>query len=189
MKSLNFLTRSTFGVLIFTVTMFSASPLMADGSKETTSVNSTIVDIAVANDNFSILVEALAKAELVDALNGDGALTVFAPTNDAFEKLFSALDVKGISDLSKEQLIPILLYHVVDGKVLAADVSTGTVPTLNTDASLKVKKSAKGVTINKKSNVVTTDIEASNGVIHVIDAVLVPAKAEKSGCASKKSSC
>ncbi len=147
----------------------------------------SIVEIAVSNDDFSILVEALTKAELVDALSSDGPFTVFAPTNEAFESLFKEIGVEGVSDLTKDQLTPILLYHVVSGEVMASAVTTGDVPTLNKESALSVKKSSKGVMINKKSKVVATDIEASNGVIHVIDAVLVPsskdtANASKGSC-------
>lgn len=147
----------------------------------------SIVEIAVSNDDFSILVEALSKAELVDALNSEGPFTVFAPTNEAFESLFKEIGVSGVSDLTKDQLTPILLYHVVNGEVMAASVSTGDVPTLNDDASLAVKKSSKGVVINKKSKVVATDIEATNGVIHVVDAVLMPSSNDTAD--SGKSSC
>lgn len=167
-------------ILIMTLglsTTFAKSPAKATKS---------IVEIAVSNNDFSILVEALTKAELVDALSADGPFTVFAPTNDAFENLFSELGVDGVADLTKDQLTPILLYHVVSGNVMATSVKTGDVPTLNKDAQLMVKASSKGVMINKKSNVVTTDIAATNGVIHVIDAVLVPAPAKKSK-ASKSS--
>lgn len=141
--------------------------------------NKTIVEIAVSNDDFSILVDALAKAELVDALNSDGPFTVFAPTNDAFEDLFKELGISGLSELTKDQLTPILLYHVVDGKVMASSVSTGTVPTLNKKASLDIEASKKGVTLNTNSSVIKTDIEASNGVIHVIDAILIPSSTSK----------
>lgn len=147
----------------------------------------SIVEIAVSNDDFSILVEALSKAELVDALSADGPFTVFAPTNEAFEKLFKELGVDGIADLTKDQLTPILLYHVVSGNVMAKSVKTGDVATLNTDAKLMVKASKEGVVINKNSNVVTTDIAATNGVIHVIDAVLVPAN--KSTAAKSSGGC
>jgi transforming growth factor-beta-induced protein len=121
---------------------------------------------------------------LVDAFSADGPFTVFAPTNDAFESLFNELGVDGVSDLTKDQLTPILLYHVVSGNVMAKSVKTGDVPTLNEEAKLMVKASSDGVMINKKSNVVTTDITATNGVIHVVDAVLLPADGSKK---SKKS--
>lgn len=168
-------------VLVMTLgltTVFAKSPAKATKS---------IVEIAVSNDDFSILVEALTKAELVDALSADGPFTVFAPTNDAFESLFKELGVDGVSDLTKDQLTPILLYHVVSGNVMAADVKSGDVPTLNDKAGLMVKVSSEGVMINKKSNVVTTDITATNGVIHVVDAVLLPSDGEKKSKKSMKS--
>jgi transforming growth factor-beta-induced protein len=168
-------------MMLVVVLSISFTTVMAKSPAKATK---SIVEIAVSNDDFSILVEALTKAELVDALSADGPFTVFAPTNDAFKNLFKELGVDGVSDLTKDQLTPILLYHVVSGNVMAASVKSGDVPTLNKDADLMVKASSEGVMINKKSNVVTTDIAATNGVIHVIDAVLVPADKSK---ASKSS--
>lgn len=133
-----------------------------------------VVSHAINNPNFSILVEAVVKAGLVDALSAAGPFTVFAPTNDAFNALFAALGVTGISDLTAEQLTPILLYHVVSGNVLASQVSTGTVPTLNTSSNISVVAGSSGVQLNGSSNVVATDVQAANGVIHVIDSVLLP---------------
>jgi uncharacterized surface protein with fasciclin (FAS1) repeats len=134
--------------------------------------NSTVVEIAVGNPDFSILVEAVTKAGLAEALSAEGPFTVFAPTNAAFESLFSQLGVSGIKDLTAEQLTPILTYHVVPGKVMSTDLSNTTVGTLNEGNSLKVDLS-DGVKIND-SNVVAADIEGKNGVIHVIDEVLMP---------------
>jgi transforming growth factor-beta-induced protein len=151
------------------------------------SAKMSIVEIASSEQNFSILVEAVAKADLVGALSADGPYTVFAPTNEAFELLFESLGVSGINDLTKEDLTPILLYHVVQGKVMAADVSTGTVATLNSSADMNVKVSKKGVKIDKRTNVIATDIEASNGVIHVIDAVLIPSSDDQAS--NSKGSC
>lgn len=156
---------------------------------KTSNPQMTIVEIASADERFTILVEAVAKADLVGALSASGPYTVFAPTNDAFEDLFEALGVSGVNDLTKEQLTPILLYHVVDGKVMAADVKSGSVPTLNSDAMMDVKVSNKGVKIDKKSNVIITDVEASNGVIHVIDTVLIPSSDDQANTSSKKGSC
>ncbi len=133
-----------------------------------------VVDIAIANSNFSTLVEAVSKAGLVDALKAEGPFTVFAPTNAAFDALFATLQVSGISDLTVEQLSPILLYHVVSGNVRAADVSTGMVPTLNTNAQIDIMVSEMGVKLNGTSNVIATDVQGTNGVVHVIDAVLLP---------------
>ena len=134
--------------------------------------SSTVVEIAVANPDFSILVDAVKKAGLVDALSAEGPFTVFAPTNEAFKSLFSQLGVNGIEDLSAEQLTPILTYHVVSGKVMSTDLSNTMVPTLNEGHKLKVDLS-DGVKIND-SKVVKADISGKNGVIHVIDKVLIP---------------
>jgi len=132
----------------------------------------SVVNIAIDNPNFSILVSAVVKAGLADALSGAGPFTVFAPTNDAFENLFQALGVSGVEDLSAEQLTPILLYHVVQGNVLSTDLSNGEVGTLNESNSLQIDLTS-GVKIND-SNVIAADIQGANGVVHVIDKVLIP---------------
>lgn len=138
-----------------------------------------VVDLAIANATFSHLVDAVIKADLVDALKGDGPFTIFAPTDAAFETLFADLGINGIEDLSAEDLAPILTYHVVSGNVLAADVSTGTVSTLNTEADLEIDADGGGVIINGSSNVIATDVQGTNGVIHVIDKVLIPGAEEE----------
>jgi transforming growth factor-beta-induced protein len=134
----------------------------------------SIVNHAVNNPAFSILVEALTKADLVTALTAAGPFTVFAPTNDAFAKLFASLGVTGIADLTAEQLSPILLYHVVSGNVKASQVTTGSVPTLKSGSNLDVVVTGANVKINGNSNVTATDVQGINGVIHVIDTVLLP---------------
>ena len=131
----------------------------------------TVVNLAINNPQFSILVEAVLKAELAGTLSGAGPFTVFAPTNAAFEELFTTLGVSGIADLTKEQLVPILLYHVVSGNVLSGELSTGNVATLNGDIAVNLGAS---VTINGSSKVIFTDVQGSNGVVHVIDEVLLP---------------
>jgi len=153
-------------------------------TKKSVSSVGTIVDIAVSNPDFSILVEAVTKADLAGALSSDGPFTVFAPTNDAFESLFKQLGVEGIKDLTAEQLTPILTYHVVAGKVMSSDLSNTSVGTLNTGKSIKVDIT-DGVKIND-SKVISADISGDNGVIHVIDKVLMPAseKASASGCSN-----
>ena len=133
----------------------------------------TVVDIAIDNSNFSTLVAAVVKAELAETLSGTGPFTVFAPTNAAFDALFTALEVTGIEDLTKEQLIPILQYHVVAGNVRSTDLSSGSVATLNGDIMINLGMS---VSINTDVNVIATDVQGSNGVVHVIDKVLVPQK-------------
>jgi len=132
----------------------------------------SVVNIALDNDNFSILVQAVVKAGLVDALSGTGPFTVFAPTNAAFTALFAQLGISGIDNLTAAQLIPILTYHVVSGNVLSTGLSNGNVPTLNAGKSLNVNLSS-GVKIND-SEVVAANIQGSNGVVHVINKVLLP---------------
>jgi transforming growth factor-beta-induced protein len=131
----------------------------------------TVVNIALANENFTTLVQAVVKAGLVDALSADGPFTVFAPTNAAFDALFAQLGISGIDDLTAEQLVPILTYHVVPGNVVSTELSSGEVGTLN-GQNLSVDLSA-GVKINE-SEVIAADIQGSNGVVHVIDQVLLP---------------
>lgn len=136
------------------------------------SADQDIVEIAVGNEDFSILVAALQKAELVGALQGEGPFTVFAPTNAAFEKLLASLGITAEDLLNHPQLKEVLLYHVVSGQVLSTDLSNGmTAPTLSGE-NIKVDLSS-GVKINS-SSVTTADVMATNGVIHIIDSVLVP---------------
>ncbi len=131
-----------------------------------------IVDIALGNEDFSILVAALQQADLVGALQGEGPFTVFAPTNDAFADLLAALDISAADLLAQPALADVLLYHVVSGKVMSGDLSDGLeAPTLNGE-SIAFDLS-DGVKVNM-SNVISADIEASNGVVHVVDSVLVP---------------
>jgi uncharacterized surface protein with fasciclin (FAS1) repeats len=133
----------------------------------------TIVEIAAGNADFSTLVAALKAAGLVDALSGEGPFTVFAPTNEAFAQLpAGTLDMLLLPE-NKEKLVAILTYHVVPGKVMAADVVTLTeADSLEGDA-IDISVSDGNVMVDS-ANVVKTDIEASNGVIHVIDAVITP---------------
>ena len=133
-----------------------------------------IVGIATGSEDFSILVAALQKADLVSALQGEGPFTVFAPTNAAFTKLLGELNITADQLLAHPQLKEVLLYHVVPGKVMSTDLKDKMeAGTLLENNKLMVDLS-NGVKINK-SNVVTADIEATNGVVHVIDTVLVPA--------------
>ncbi len=133
-----------------------------------------IVDVALSSPNFSILVEAVVKADLVGALSGDGPLTVFAPTNAAFEALFASMEgVEGIEDLAVETLTSVLLSHVVSGNVVSGDLTTSSVSTLNAEKSIDVVVDG-GVTLDGDINVVLADVQTKNGVIHVIDGVILP---------------
>lgn len=132
----------------------------------------TVVDIALSDDNFSILVTALQKAELVGVLQGEGPFTVFAPTNEAFVKLLTELNITADDLLSQPDLAKVLLYHVVSGKVMSTDLTDGmTAPTINGE-TVEFDLTS-GVKVNM-SNVTLADLEAENGVIHVIDTVMVP---------------
>ncbi|MEM7650488.1 MAG: fasciclin domain-containing protein [Pseudomonadota bacterium] len=133
-----------------------------------------IVDTAAANADFSTLVAAVKAADLVDALKGDGPFTVFAPTNAAFEALPAGTLDNLLKPENKEQLQGILKYHVVSGKIMAGDIANGTtaVDTLQ-GTSVDVAKGATGVSVDG-ANVTAADIKTSNGVIHVIDAVILP---------------
>lgn len=134
----------------------------------------TIADIAIEAGIFTSLVEAVISAELVDALtNEDSPLTVFAPTDEAFAKLPQGT----VENLSKEDLISILKYHLVDGNVLSSDLVTSDVPTLNDDgATIQVTVDEQGsIKLNDEVNVVTPfDVTACNGIVHSIDTVLMP---------------
>ena len=132
-----------------------------------------IVDTATAAGQFGTLLAAAKAAGLVEALRGDGPLTVFAPTDDAFASLPEGTVASLLKPENKAKLQTILKYHVVAGNVPAADVVQASQLTSLADLSLVVHATAAGVTVGG-ANVVKTDIVASNGVIHVIDSVILP---------------
>lgn len=129
-----------------------------------------IVEVAVGAGQFNTLAKALTAAGLVDTLKGPGPFTVFAPTDAAFAKL--PADQLNALLADKAALTKVLTYHVVPGTVMAADVKTGAVKTVE-GKSLNVVASSSGVMVNN-AKVVKTDIKAKNGVIHVIDTVVLP---------------
>ena len=138
-----------------------------------------IVDTAVAAGNFGTLVKAVQAADLVSALKGEGPFTVFAPTDEAFAKLPAGTLEMLLKPENKAKLAAILTYHVVPGKVMAADVvKLRSAKTLN-GQSAKVKTKGGAVMIDN-AKVVKTDIETSNGVIHVIDTVILPSDEKSS---------
>ena len=131
----------------------------------------TIVDVAVAADDFDVLVAAVQEADLVDVLSGNRQLTVFAPTDAAFGELADALDVEVEDLLGLDNLEEILTYHVTSGRRSAASVVNA--PRVNTLSGAAVD--VDGTTLNDgQAEIVATDIEASNGIVHVIDGVLLP---------------
>lgn len=152
-------------VLVLALLALTVVPMMGVGAQA-----GTIVEVAAGNPDFSTLVELVTAAGLVDTLNGEGPFTVFAPTNEAFAALPEA--VVSYLGANPDVLTAVLTYHVVPGKVMAADVATGEVATAQ-GANVSLKADDMGVTIDGV-NVIATDVEASNGVIHVIDGVIVP---------------
>lgn len=145
----------------------------------------SIVDIAVSNENFSTLVTALKAADLVSALQGDGPFTVFAPTNDAFAKVDKAALTNLLKPENKSTLAAVLTYHVVSGNLAAANVVEALkkgkgmveVETLQGNKLTVVQKDGKIWLKDANGNyseILKTDIMANNGVIHVIDSVVMP---------------
>jgi transforming growth factor-beta-induced protein len=139
----------------------------------------TIVELAQETPNLSILVDAVVKANLAGTLSGDGPFTVFAPTNAAFEAALGLLGFASLDEVPNDVLTAVLLYHVVSGNVKAADLTDTYVSTLSpsgpglTNTSLQIQVTG-GVKFNGSANPVTTDIIAKNGVIHIIDEVMLP---------------
>ena len=142
----------------------------------------TIVEIAAADDRFTTLVAAVTAAGLAETLSGPGPFTVFAPVNDAFAALPAGTVDTLLKPENKGQLTDILLYHVDDRNLSAAGIPSGSnyFKPLLTSQRLCISKSAGGVTVDDGSgtmaNVIIADIKADNGVIHVIDKVLLPGK-------------
>ena len=148
----------------------SDSDTASETMTEETSVG-TIVDVANADGSFGTLVAAVTAADLVETLSGTGPFTVFAPTDEAFAALPAGVLDALLLPENKALLAQILTYHVVSGMVMAADVTDGDVATVE---GQKIKLStADGVTVNG-ATVVVADVMASNGVIHAIDAVILP---------------
>lgn len=143
-----------------------------DASAATCAAGKDLVAVASGADNFKTLVAAVKAAGLVETLQGKGPFTVFAPTDAAFAKLPPGTVEDLLKPENRDKLIAILKYHVIAGKVMAADVKTMEVKTVE-GQSLKLVVSADGVTVDN-AKVVKTDVMADNGVIHVIDTVIIP---------------
>ncbi|MGR3624166.1 fasciclin domain-containing protein [Pseudophaeobacter sp.] len=131
-----------------------------------------IVDTAVSAGSFETLAAALTAADLIDTLKGEGPFTVFAPTDAAFAALPEGTVETLLQPENRDQLVKILIYHVVPGKVMSSDLVDGMKATTVVGEDITVSLT-DGVSINKAA-VVTADIETSNGVIHVIDSVILP---------------
>lgn len=165
--------------------MFILTTFVALTFNNTVAAQETIVDVAVGNEDFSTLVTALKAANLVEALQGDGPFTVFAPTNDAFAKIDKDALANLLKPENKEALSNILTYHVIPGKLMASDVVAalkkgkgkveikalnGTILTvMSKDGKIWLKDAA-----GNYSEIKGTDVTADNGVIHIIDTVVMP---------------
>ena len=161
-----------FTAVIFTAMLMLSMSAGAMHHMKGEKAGNDIVDVAVANGNFNTLAAALKAAGLVDTLKGDGPFTVFAPTDEAF----AALPEGTVEDLlkpeNKEQLVSILTYHVVPGKVMSGDLSDDMAATTVQGSDVMIDLD-NGVMV-EEATVVSADIETSNGVIHVIDKVILP---------------
>jgi uncharacterized surface protein with fasciclin (FAS1) repeats len=134
-----------------------------------------IIDTALSAGNFSTLAAALGAAGLIETLKGDGPFTVFAPTDEAFSKIPAATLSELLQPENKENLVTILTYHVVSGRVTADEVTNLESATSLQGQTLKIS-TKDGIKIND-ARVLTPDVQATNGVIHIIDAVLIPSAA------------
>ena len=162
------------GALLLALAIFGSQPLEAKVGVSESSPKSNIVETAVAAGQFKTLAAALEAAGLIDALTGAGPFTVFAPTDEAFAKLPAGTVETLLKPENKEKLKAILLYHVVPGNVTAKQVMKLNGQTVKTLEGGSVKISTThGVQVDG-ARVVKTDIQASNGVIHIIDTVLMP---------------
>ena len=169
------LTTTLFAASALALTAVAPSFAHDHGGKAAAEAQESIVEIAAGNENFTTLVAALQAADLVDALSGEGPFTVFAPTNDAFAALPAGTVDSLLLPENKGQLTAILTYHVVAGEVFAERTPEGTyeLETLQGETVEVIVDSHGAVTVDG-ANVITADVDASNGVIHIIDAVILP---------------
>ena len=156
-----------------------ATPVFADDAKSANNsavatAKKDIVDTAVAAGSFKTLAAALQAAGLIDALKGDGPFTVFAPTDEAFAKLKKGTVENLLKKENKDKLVEILTYHVVSGKVMAETAVTLDKATALNKKDIALAVKGKSLTLNSTAKVIKADIDCTNGVIHVIDTVILP---------------
>ena len=170
----------TSKIAIITIVLLSVPALIFAGGynksktgNQASTASMDIVDTAVSAGQFNTLAAALKAADLVDTLRGDGPFTVFAPTDDAFAKLPEGTLEDLLRPENKAKLQSILTYHVVSGKVMAKDVTMMTSAKTVNGESFRISQSSGNVMVDN-AKVIKTDIMASNGVIHVIDNVILP---------------
>ncbi|AVF92980.1 fasciclin [Vibrio diabolicus] len=161
-------------ILVITATLMATLSFMLPVKAHDHGMMKTdIVDVATENGSFNTLVAAVKAADLVDTLKGEGPFTVFAPTDDAFAKLPDGTVDMLLMPENKDKLVSILTYHVVPGKVMAADVVKLDKATTVQGQDVMIKTMGDKVMVND-ANVMATDVKAKNGVIHVIDTVIMP---------------
>ncbi|QIS00717.1 fasciclin domain-containing protein [Vibrio diabolicus] len=161
-------------ILVITATLMATLSFMLPvKAHEHGMMKADIVDVATENGSFNTLVAAVKAADLVDTLKGEGPFTVFAPTDDAFAKLPDGTVDMLLMPEKKDKLVSILTYHVVPGKVMAADVVKLDKATTVQGQDVMIKTMGDKVMVND-ANVMATDVKAKNGVIHVIDTVIMP---------------
>ncbi len=155
------------------VAFFATSAFTLNNDATTKNADADIVDLAIQTEFLSTLVAAVKAGDLVDVLKGDGPFTVFAPTNEAFAKLPAGTVETLLKPENKDKLVQVLTYHVVAGKVYSKDLSDGMTAATVQGKDIKITlKDGKAMVNN--ATVTTADIEASNGVVHVIDTVILP---------------
>ena len=161
-----------------TLLVVSSTLMFSCSDDDSPQQNNSITDIASENPNFSILVDALNRADLAETLDQEGSYTVFAPTNEAFMNFLDDNGFESLDDVPLPTLTQVLLNHVVSGTNLSSGLTTGYVKTLATGSASSTNtlsmfiNTASGVRLNGVSSVTTADIIADNGVIHVVDAVI-----------------
>ena len=163
--------KNVFAAILIGSFVFTANVNAHNDSAEKKS--SDIVDLAISTEFLSTLVAAVKAGDLVETLKGDGPYTVFAPTNKAFAALPKGTLESLLKPENKDQLVKILTYHVVAGKVKSTDLKDGMKAQTVEGSDITVHISNMGVKINQ-ANVTSADIKASNGIVHVIDQVLLP---------------
>ena len=168
-------TIKSLGLTLLALAFLAMAPAAIDNSdtEQSHNHNSDIVDLAVQTDALSTLVAAVEAAGLLETLKSDGPFTVFAPTNEAFEALPDGILESLLMEENRDQLIEILTYHVVSGKVMSSDLSDGMTAETVQGTEITISINDYGVSVDDAS-VVQADVEASNGVVHIIDAVIIP---------------
>jgi uncharacterized surface protein with fasciclin (FAS1) repeats len=160
-------------VIMLAMLVVASSFTPKTNSVHETRIEADIVDLAISQDFLTTLVAAVKAAGLVDVLKGDGPFTVFAPTNEAFAKLPAGTVENLLKPENKAQLVKILTYHVVPGKVMSTDLKNGQMAKTVEGSSIKVTLMDGKAMINN-ATVTAADIVADNGVVHVIDTVIMP---------------